>query len=215
MKFFIDTANIEHIRQAKRYGMLDGVTTNPTLMAKEGKDWKPIAEQICKEVEGPVSLEVVGTKADEMIKEAKELVKFGPNVVVKIPIIPEGLIALRELTAMGIDTNTTLIFSPLQALMAMKAGASYISPFIGRLDGIGHDGMELVEELLTIRDNYDFETEVLVASIRHPHHVMQAALLGADIATIPYSVIFDLIKHPLTDKGLEQFLADWKKQFGE
>lgn len=212
MRFFIDTASLEEIRRAKDYGMMDGVTTNPSLMAKEVSDgdWRTQAAAICREVDGPVSLEVVGTTAAEMITEARELVKFGPNVVVKIPMIPEGLIAVRELTSMDIETNVTLVFSPLQALMAAKAGATYVSPFVGRLDDIGHDGMQVVEEIVTIFDNYDYDTEVLVASVRSPQHVLRAATMGADVATVPFKVLEQLTRHPLTDSGLEKFLADWK-----
>lgn len=211
MRFFIDTASLEEIRRAKDYGMMDGVTTNPSLMAKEVSDgdWRTQAAAICREVDGPVSLEVVGTTAAEMITEARELVKFGPNVVVKIPMIAEGLIAVRELTSMDIETNVTLVFSPLQALMAAKAGATYVSPFVGRLDDIGHDGMQVVEEIVTIFDNYDYDTEVLVASVRSPQHVLRAATMGADVATVPFKVLEQLTRHPLTDSGLEKFLADW------
>lgn len=209
MKFFIDTANLDEIRQAKAFGLIDGVTTNPSLFSREKADWKPLAKAICREVDGPVSLEVVGVKAKDMIAEARELVRLGPNVVVKIPIIDEGLIAVRELSGMGIETNVTLVFSPLQALLAAKAGATYVSPFVGRLDAIGHSGMELVEQILTIFGNYGMATQVLVASIRHPGHVLEAAMLGADVATIPFKVIRELLKHPLTDSGLATFLKDW------
>ena len=211
MEFFIDTANLDEIRKAKEYGLVDGVTTNPTLLAREGGDWRKQAELICKEVEGPVSLEVVGTTAKEMVAEAQELVKFGPQVVIKIPMIAEGLIATRELTGMNIDTNVTLIFSPLQALLAAKAGATYVSPFVGRLDGISHDGMEIVQQIVTIYENYAYETKVIVASIRHPRHVLEAALMGADVSTIPFNVIGQLAQHPLTDLGLQAFLKDWAK----
>ncbi len=214
MRFFIDTANLDEIRQAKKYGLIDGVTTNPSLFAKEKEDWRTLAAKICKEVEGPVSLEVVGLTAGEMVREATELVKFGPNVVVKIPMIMEGMIAVRELTGMGIDTNVTLIFSPMQALMAAKAGATYVSPFVGRLDDISHDGTALVEQIVRIFDNYALETQVLVASARSPKHIVDAAMLGADVATIPFKVLEKLAHHPLTDKGLEAFLADWKKTPG-
>lgn len=211
MQFFIDTANLDEIRRASEYGMVDGVTTNPTLMAREGGDWRKIAEGICKEVDGPVSLEVVGTTAEEMIAEAEDLVRFGDNVVIKIPMTMEGLKAVQQLSAKKIKTNVTLVFSAVQALLAAKAGAAYVSPFVGRLDGIGHDGMELVSEILTIFDNYGFDTEVIVASIRHPAHVLQSALIGAHISTIPFKVIEQLSKHPLTDTGLEAFLKDWEK----
>jgi len=214
MRFFIDTANLNEIRQAKKYGLIDGVTTNPSLFAKEKEDWHILAADICKEVDGPVSLEVIGVTADEMIREAKELVKYGPNVVVKIPMLMEGLIAVRELTAMGIDTNVTLIFSPMQALLAAKAGATYVSPFVGRLDDISTNGMDLVEQIVRIFDNYGFETEVLVASARSPMHILSAALIGVGVATIPFNVLEKLAQHPLTDKGLQAFLADWKKAPG-
>lgn len=211
MEFFIDTANVEEIRQAKAFGLIDGVTTNPTLLAREGGDWRKQAEVICKEVSGPVSLEVVGLKAEEMVAEAKELIKFGDNVVIKIPMLLEGMKAVRELTEMGIKTNVTLVFSPMQALLAAKAGATYVSPFVGRLDGIGHDGMEIISQIVTIYENYGYATKVLVASVRHPKHVLDAALMGADVATIPFKVLSQFAKHPLTDSGLESFLADWDK----
>ncbi|MBN2141348.1 MAG: fructose-6-phosphate aldolase [Desulfovibrionaceae bacterium] len=211
MKFFIDTANLDQIRKAKEYNLIDGVTTNPTLFSRETGDWREIAAKICREVEGPVSLEVIGLEAEEMVSEAKELVKFGPNVVVKIPMTEQGLKAVNILSGLGIMTNVTLVFSPLQGLLAAKAGAAYVSPFVGRLDGLGQSGMELVEQLTTIFDNYDFSTQVLVASIRHPMHVLEAALIGADVATVPFSVIMSLVRHPMTDKGLQQFLDDWKK----
>ena len=214
MQFFIDTANLDEIREAKEYGLIDGVTTNPTLFSRESGDWRKTAEAICKEVDGPVSLEVIGLTASEMIKEALELVKFGPNVVVKVPMIKEGVKAVRALTDMNIETNVTLIFSPLQALLAAKAGATYVSPFVGRLDGIAHDGMQLVQEIVTIFDNYDYETEVLVASVRHPRHVLDAAVMGAGVITVPFSVLKQFVKHPLTDSGLESFLDDWKKVTG-
>lgn len=214
MRFFIDTANLDEIRQAEEYGLIDGVTTNPSLFAKESKDWKELAAEICKAVDGPVSLEVVGITADEMIREAVELVKFGPNVVVKIPMIMEGLKAVRELTRMGIDTNVTLVFSPMQALMAAKAGATYVSPFVGRLDDLSQSGMDLIEQIVTIFGNYNLQTQVLVASTRSPLHIVDSALLGADVATIPFAVLKKMAQHPLTDKGLEAFLADWKKAPG-
>lgn len=211
MQFFIDTANLQEIREAREFGLIDGVTTNPTLFSREGGDWKETAKEICKEVDGPVSLEVVGLTAPEMIEEAKELVKFGPNVVVKIPMLKEGLKAVRILSSMNIDTNVTLVFSPLQALLAAKAGATYVSPFVGRLDGIAHDGMQTITEIVEMYANYDYETKVLVASVRHPRHVVDSALIGADVVTIPYSVLTQFVKHPLTDSGLEAFLDDWKK----
>jgi len=212
MKFFIDTANVEEIKKANELGMVDGVTTNPSLVSKEGREFNGLIKEICDIVDGPVSAEVVSVDADGMIREAKELAKLADNIVVKIPLIEEGLKAVKILSKEGINTNVTLCFSSIQALMAAKAGAAYISPFVGRLDDIGHRGMDLVDEILTIYDNYGFETEVIVASIRNPIHVLDAALMGADIATIPYKVIQQLVKHPLTDIGLEKFLADWEKQ---
>jgi len=211
MKFFIDTANIEEIKQADALGMVDGVTTNPSLVSKEGREFNGLIREICDLIEGPVNAEVVSVEADGMVKEAKDLAKIADNIVVKIPMIEEGLKAVRILAAEGIPTNVTLCFSPLQALLAAKAGAAYISPFVGRLDDISHQGMDLVEDIVTIYDNYGFDTEVIVASVRNPLHVLDAALMGADIATIPFKVIRQLAKHPLTDIGLEKFLADWKK----
>jgi transaldolase len=211
MKFFLDSASLDEIKAAKDMGMLDGVTTNPTLFAKEKGDWHKTAEAICKEVDGPVSLEVVGTTAEAMLEEAKALVDFGPNVVVKIPMILEGLKAVRQLKAKDVDVNVTLVFQPLQALMAAKAGATFVSPFVGRLDAIGGDGMAVVEEIVTIFRNYDLRTQVLVASIRNPTHIMRAALMGADVCTVPFSVMKEVVKHPLTDSGLETFLKDWNK----
>jgi len=210
MKFFIDTANIEEIRKACELGVIDGVTTNPTLIAKEKKDPVTIFKEICAIVDGPVSAEVIGLKADVMIKEAEELAKIHKNIVVKIPMIEEGLKAVKKLSAAGIKTNVTLIFSPNQALLAAKAGATYVSPFVGRLDDISHTGMDIVADIQAIYENYDYVTEVIVASIRNPLHVIEAALIGADIATIPYSVIGQLIKHPLTDIGVARFLKDWE-----
>jgi len=211
MKFFIDTANIEEIKKANEMGMADGVTTNPTLVSREGREFKGLIKEICDIVDGPVSAEVVSLDIDGMVREAKELAKIADNIVVKIPLIEEGLKAVRILDQEEINTNMTLCFSPVQALMAAKAGAAYISPFVGRLDDISQRGMELAEEIITIYENYDFKTEVIVASIRNPIHVLDAALMGADIATIPFKVIQQLIKHPLTDIGLDKFLADWKK----
>ena len=211
MKFFIDTANLEEIKKAWELGVIDGVTTNPSLIAKEGKDPVQILKAICGIVKGPVNGEVIGITADVMVKEAKELAKIHKNIVIKIPMIEEGLKAVRKLSSMGIKTNVTLIFSANQALLAAKAGASYVSPFVGRLDDISHHGMDIVEEILDIYANYLFETEVIVASVRNPLHVLDAARMGAHIATIPYSVITQLIKHPLTDIGLEKFLKDWEK----
>lgn len=211
MKFFIDTANIEEIRKAHALGMVDGVTTNPSLIAKEGKDPLSLIKTICSIVKGPVNAEVIGTTADVMIKEAKSLAKIHKNIVVKIPMIEEGLKAVKTLSSQGIKTNVTLVFSATQALLAAKAGAAYVSPFVGRLDDISHEGMALVRDILDIYDNYLYKTEIIVASIRHPLHVVEAARMGADIATIPYSVITQLIKHPLTDIGLAKFLKDWEK----
>jgi transaldolase len=211
MKFFIDTANVEEIKKAKDLGLLDGVTTNPSLVSKEGREFKDLIKEICSIVDGPVNAEVVSTDAEGMINEARNLAKLANNIVVKIPLIKEGLKAVKALAAESIRTNVTLCFSAVQALMAAKAGAGYISPFVGRLDDIGQPGMELVEQIVTIYENYGFETEVIVASIRNPIHVLDAALMGADIATIPFKVMEQLIKHPLTDIGLEKFLADWDK----
>lgn len=211
MKFFIDTANIEEIKEGLNLGMVDGVTTNPSLIAKEKKGFNVVVKGILKNVKGPVSLEVVSLEANAMFAEGKKLVQLGDNVVIKVPLCTEGLKATKMFAGAGIDVNQTLIFSPLQALLAAKAGARYVSPFVGRLDDISHDGMELVEQILTIYDNYGYETEVIVASIRHPRHVLDAALMGADIATIPFKVIAQLVQHPLTEKGIETFLEDWKK----
>ena len=212
MKFFIDTANIDEIKKANELGMVDGVTTNPSLVAKEGREFKGLIKEICDIVDGPVSAEVVSMDAEGMVKEARELANLADNIVVKIPMLEEGLKAVKTLAQEEINTNVTLCFSPIQALMAAKAGAAYISPFVGRLDDISQIGMELVEQIITIYDNYGFETEVIVASVRNPIHVLDAALMGADIATIPFKVIQQLTKHPLTDIGVEKFLADWKKQ---
>lgn len=210
MEFFLDTANLEQIKEVKELGLLDGVTTNPTLMSREGGDWREQAALICETVDGPVSLEVIGTTAGEMIKEAKDLVSFGPNVVVKIPMIPEGLKALKELHEREIKTNVTLVFSPNQALLAGKLGATYVSPFVGRLDALGRSGMECVDQIRTMYDNYGFGTKILVASVRHPMHVLESGLIGADVITLPYSTIQQLTTHPLTDKGLAAFLSDWE-----
>jgi transaldolase len=211
MKFFIDTANIGEIKKANELGLLDGVTTNPSLVSKEGREFKDLIKEICGIVKGPVSAEVISTESSGMIKEARELAKLADNIVVKIPLIKEGLKAVKVLSSEGIKTNVTLCFSPVQALMAAKAGADYVSPFVGRLDDISQVGMEMVEQIATIYENYGFTTEIIVASIRNPIHVLDAALTGADIATIPYNVMEQLIKHPLTDIGIERFLADWKK----
>lgn len=211
MKLFIDSAQIEEITEAHALGVIDGVTTNPSLIAKTGKPFEQVVREILKVIDGPVSLEVVGTDADTMVAEARKLVGFGENVVAKIPMLPEGLKAVKRLTAEGIRTNVTLVFSPSQALLAAKAGATYMSPFVGRLDDISHQGMELIADVRLIYDNYEFETEILVASIRNPLHLVEAARLGADVCTVPFQVIMNLTKHPLTDKGLEKFLADWEK----
>ena len=210
MKLFIDTANIDEIKEANSLGLIDGVTTNPTLIAREGKEFMHIVKEICQIVEGPISLEAVSTRSEDMLKEARDLAKIHPNVVVKLPMTRDGLITTRQLATEGIHVNMTLVFSPNQALLAAKAGAAYVSPFVGRLDDISHWGMDLVEQILTIYENYDFETEVIVASIRNPLHVLESALTGADIATIPFKVIEQLIKHPLTDAGIERFLKDWE-----
>lgn len=211
MKFFIDTANLDEIREAADLGLLDGVTTNPTLLSKEKGNPQDILREICKIVAGPVSAEVIATDAAGMLREGLELRKLGANIVIKVPMTVDGLKAIRAFSDQGIPTNCTLIFSATQALMAAKAGATYASPFVGRLDDISSEGMGLIEEICTIYRNYDFSTEVLVASIRSPMQVKTAALLGADVATIPASVIKQLVKHPLTDLGLERFLADWEK----
>ncbi|MBV5317428.1 MAG: fructose-6-phosphate aldolase [Desulfobulbaceae bacterium] len=212
MKFFIDTANIDEIKKGLALGMVDGVTTNPSLVAKEPRPFTEILKDICGLVEGPVSAEVISLEADGMVAEARELVKIADNIVIKIPMIEEGLKAVKRLTAEGIKTNVTLIFSAAQVLLAAKAGASYVSPFVGRLDDISVNGLDLVADIMTILRNYGFATEVIVASVRSPMHVVESALLGADIATIPYKVIAQLAKHPLTDIGMQQFLADWEKR---
>ena len=213
MKFFIDTANLDEIKEAASIGILDGVTTNPTLLAKEkGKgDFKTILKRICEVVDGPVSAEVVALQAEGMVKEAEELAKLHKNIVVKIPMCKEGLKAIKILNSKGIRTNCTLVFSPIQALLAAKAGTAFVSPFVGRLDDASHVGMDLVEDIVTIFENYDVTTEIIVASVRNPLHVVEAAVMGADIATIPFKVIEQLIKHPLTDAGIKKFLEDWEK----
>ncbi|MFO7814452.1 MAG: fructose-6-phosphate aldolase [Halanaerobiales bacterium] len=212
MKFFVDTANLDEIKTAASFGVIDGVTTNPSLVSKEGDiDFHTRIKEICEIVEGPVNGEVVSIDADGMVQEARELAQLASNVVVKIPMTIEGLKAVKRLSQEGIKTNVTLIFSANQALLAAKAGATFASPFIGRLDDRAHEGMDLIRNMRKIYDNYDYDTEVLAASIRHPLHVKQAALAGADIATIPYSVIEKMTKHPLTDSGLERFLNDWEK----
>jgi transaldolase len=211
MKFFLDTANLDEIRAARDMGVLDGVTTNPSLVAKEGREFRSLIAEICSIVPGPISAEVVSTTADEMLREARDLAKIAENVVVKLPTIPEGVRALKRCRDEGIRVNMTLIFQPIQALIVAKAGANYCSPFIGRLDDISHDGMTLIHDIRQIYDNYGYSTELLAASLRHPLHVVQAARAGADIGTMPYGVFEKLLSHPLTDIGLERFLADWKK----
>ena len=211
MKFFIDTASIKEIKEAAALGILDGVTTNPSLVAKEGKDFRKLLDEILEIVDGPVSAEVISTDYKGIIEEAHELSKIHKNIVVKVPLIKEGLKAVKTLSEEGINTNVTLCFSPAQALLAAKAGASYISPFVGRLDDISHNGMDLISQIVQIYRNYDYKTEVLVASIRHPLHLIEAGLIGADVATMPFAVINKLFNHPLTDIGLENFLNDWKK----
>lgn len=211
MKFFIDTANINEIKEANDMGMVDGVTTNPSLIAKEGRDFEEIIKEICEIVDGPISAEVVSTDTEGMLEEARKLSKIHNNIVVKIPMLVDGLKATRRLSEEGIKTNVTLVFSPLQALMAAKAGATYVSPFIGRLDDISQEGLLLVEQIVEIYSNYAFDTEIIVASIRNPLHVLESALMGADIATIPFNVLSKLAAHPLTDKGLKAFLDDWNK----
>ena len=212
MKFFIDTANIDEIRKAYEMGIIDGVTTNPSLISKENRDFESLIREIFQIIQGlPISLEVLSLKFEGMVEEAQGLAKRGENIVVKIPMTAEGLKAIKVLISEGIKTNTTLVFSPTQALLAAKAGTTYVSPFIGRLDDISQTGMDLVEQIVTIFDNYGFESEVIVSSVRHPIHVLEAALIGADVATIPYKVIEQLVKHPLTDIGIDRFLADWKK----
>ena len=216
MKIFVDTADLDEIKELASWGIIDGVTTNPTLVKKSGRSFEEIINEIFKLVDGPISLEVVSEKADDMVKEAKELVKIVPekyqkNIAIKIPMTPEGLKAVKKLTKENIKTNVTLIFSANQALLAAKAGATFVSPFIGRLDDIGQDGMQIIEEITEIFYNYNIKTELIVASIRHPIHVINAARLGADIATIPPTVIKKMVKHSLTDKGIQSFLADWEK----
>ena len=211
MKFFLDTANLAQIKEGASWGIVDGVTTNPTLISKENLKFEELIKEITKIVPGPISVEAVSTKAKDIVKEAESLAKMADNIVVKVPICVEGLKAIKELSQRGVQVNTTLIFSQLQALLAAKAGARYVSPFIGRLDDIAHPGMDLVEQTMIMFDNYGIETEVIVASIRHPLHVVEAALIGADIVTVPFPVIEKLVKHPLTDIGMERFLKDWAK----
>ncbi|MCX5723314.1 MAG: fructose-6-phosphate aldolase [Nitrospirae bacterium] len=212
MKFFLDTANVKEIQEAASLGLLDGVTTNPSLVAKEGRSFKEMLVEICNIVDGPISAEVVSLDADAMVKEGKELAKIHKNIVVKVPLIAEGLKATKRLAGEGIKVNVTLCFSPTQALLAAKAGAWCVSPFIGRLDDISSNGMELIRQILTIYRNYDYKTQVLVASVRHPQHVVEAALAGGHICTMPFSIFQQMVKHPLTDSGLKKFLADWEAQ---
>jgi transaldolase len=212
MKFFLDTANVKEILEAASLGLLDGVTTNPSLVAKEGRSFKEVLIEICNIVDGPISAEVVSLEADAMVKEGKELAKIHKNIVVKVPLIAEGLKATKRMAAEGIKVNVTLCFSPTQALLAAKAGAWCVSPFIGRLDDISSNGMELIRQILTIYRNYDYKTLVLVASVRHPQHVVEAALAGGHICTMPFSIFQQMVKHPLTDNGLKKFLADWEAQ---
>lgn len=211
MKFFLDTADIEEIKKAVEWGILDGVTTNPTLISKTGRPFKEVVKEVLELVDGPVSLETVSLDAEGMIREGRMLAELGENVVVKIPMTPEGIKAVQVLESEGIPTNVTLVFSPMQALIAAKAGASYVSPFVGRLDDISSEGMKLIEDIKIIFDNYEFDTEIIVASVRHPMHVYQAALIGAHICTMPFKVLEQLFKHPLTDVGIERFLKDWEK----
>jgi Transaldolase len=215
MQFFLDTGNVDEIKQALEWGILDGVTTNPTLIAKTGRPFMEVVKEILQLVDGPVSLETVSRDAKGMVEEGRKLAELGDNVVVKIPMTPEGIIAVQELESEGIPTNVTLVFSPTQALIAAKAGATFVSPFIGRLDDISSDGMKLIRDIKTIFDNYDFDTQIIVASVRHPMHVLEAALIGADICTMPFEVMKKLFQHPLTDKGIELFLKDWEKVPGK
>jgi transaldolase len=211
MKIFIDTANLDQIKEINSWGILDGVTTNPTLVAKEGCDFESRVRDICQVVDGPISAEAVSMEADGMVKEARQLSKIHKNIIVKIPMTAEGLKAVKVLSKEGIKTNVTLVFSPNQALLAAKAGATYVSPFVGRLDDISHDGMALVRDIVTIFRNYEFKTQVIAASMRHPVHVTEAALAGAHVATIPYDVLKKMLKHNLTDEGIQKFLKDWEK----
>jgi transaldolase len=211
MKLFIDTANVEHIKEVASWGVLSGVTTNPSLVAKEGRDFREVIEEICGIVDGPISAEAVSPDADGMLAEARRFSAWHPNVVIKIPMTDEGLKAVAGCSKEGIKTNVTLIFSPMQALLAAKAGATYVSPFVGRLDDISHTGMELVQTIVAMYDNYGIETEVIVASVRNPLHVVESALMGAHVATVPYKVFKQMLAHPLTDIGIKKFLEDWEK----
>ncbi|HWG89216.1 MAG TPA: fructose-6-phosphate aldolase [Candidatus Thermoplasmatota archaeon] len=211
MKIFLDTANVDEIRKAAAWGLVDGVTTNPTLIMKEGRDFKKTIEEIATIVDGPISAEVVSEKGEDMVQEALPLTKIHPNVIIKVPMTLEGMKAVKKLSSMGIKTNVTLIFSPTQALLAAKAGATYVSPFVGRLDDYSMDGMQLIEKIVTIFQNYGFDTQVLVASVRHPEHVVSSALMGAHVVTLPFKVLEQMAKHPQTDSGIAQFLKDWEK----
>lgn len=211
MKIFLDTANVEHIKEANSWGIIDGVTTNPTLIAREGRDFKDVVVEICNIVDGPISAEVVSMNSPEMVEEAKKLASIHKNIIIKVPLMPEGLKTIKKLKELDIKTNATLVFSPNQALLAAKAGAIYVSPFIGRLDDIGHIGMDVVRDTMIIFENYNFETQVIVASIRNPIHVIDAAIAGAHVATVPYAVLQKMVKHSLTDVGIDRFLEDWKK----
>ena len=211
MKLFIDSANIEEVRQAAEMGIISGVTTNPSLVAREGRDFRQVVMEICSLVDGPVSAEVISLDAPGMVEEAVDIAAWSPNVVIKVPMTVEGLKAVRELSAKGIKTNVTLVFSSNQALLAARAGATYVSPFVGRLDDISSDGCGVVAEIAAIFDMHDIDTQIIAASIRHPLHVTKAALAGADIATVPYAVLLQMVKHPLTDAGVARFIADWEK----
>jgi transaldolase len=211
MKIFLDTANVEHIKEANSWGIIDGVTTNPTLIAKEGRDFREVVKEICEIVDGPISAEVVSMKSEEMVPEAQDLAKIHKNIIIKVPLMPEGLKTIKKLKELGIKTNATLVFSPNQALLAAKAGATYVSPFIGRLDDIGHVGMDIIRDIMIIFENYKFDTQVIVASIRNPIHVIDAAIAGAHVATVPWPVLQKMVKHSLTDVGIQRFLDDWEK----
>ncbi|ACB08989.1 MULTISPECIES: fructose-6-phosphate aldolase [Thermotoga] len=211
MKIFLDTANLEEIKKGVEWGIVDGVTTNPTLISKEGAEFKQRVKEICDLVKGPVSAEVVSLDYEGMVREARELAQISEYVVIKIPMTPDGIKAVKTLSAEGIKTNVTLVFSPAQAILAAKAGATYVSPFVGRMDDLSNDGMRMLGEIVEIYNNYGFETEIIAASIRHPMHVVEAALMGVDIVTIPFAVLERLFKHPMTDLGIERFMEDWKK----
>jgi transaldolase len=211
MKIFLDTANVEHIKEANGWGIIDGVTTNPTLIAKEGRDFREVVTEICNIVDGPISAEVVSMKTEEMVPEAQDLAQIHKNIVIKVPMMPEGLKTIKRLKELDIKTNATLIFSANQALLAAKAGATFVSPFIGRLDDIGHIGMDIIRDTMIIFENYGFETEVIVASVRNPIHVIDAAIAGAHIATVPWPILQKMVKHSLTDVGIKRFLEDWEK----